>query len=190
MGMDAYIRMLVEDARRGGDLLEQLEAGQECEHGHMPFDGDRKCECWPARQVPKLSRARKLTDREVRAAHRRHLKGVSVRQLAHELWQRAGYSSPQSCDVCLRRLFRTMGLEVRPRAEASRLANATHGLTARQRDPVKFNEWQRQRRAKRPQCHALRVDGTRCPYRAQEGHYLCGTHARNAGQLGVAEEAA
>lgn len=51
MGMDAYIRALTEDARRGGDLLEQLEAGEECKHRRMPWDPTPDCGCWPTAEA-------------------------------------------------------------------------------------------------------------------------------------------
>jgi len=42
-----YVEALQRDARHGGDLLEQAEAGEECEHGRMPWDPSPGCGCWP-----------------------------------------------------------------------------------------------------------------------------------------------
>lgn len=41
-----YIAALVADARAGGNLLEQLDAAEECHHGRLPFDMTPECGCW------------------------------------------------------------------------------------------------------------------------------------------------
>lgn len=54
MGMDAYIHHLARDARHGGDLLEQFDADQECQHGRLPHDRTPECGCWTPSSRPQL----------------------------------------------------------------------------------------------------------------------------------------
>jgi hypothetical protein len=196
MGMDAYIHYLAEDARRGGDLLEQLEAGEECEHRRMPYDGTPECGCWgpvvtATRKHGQVERGRKLSDTQVLAAHRDHLDGVSINELGRRLWKRAGHRSAHACAEALRAAFHAKGLSVRPPVEAATLASTRTGVFARQdgRYREAYNQWRRDKHAELPQCHALRGDGTRCEYRVQPGHYLCGRHAKSAGQLSLLDDA-
>jgi hypothetical protein len=49
--IDAYLNHLRIDAKTGGDLLEQWDTDQECEHGRLPFDHTPECGCWRAGQV-------------------------------------------------------------------------------------------------------------------------------------------
>jgi hypothetical protein len=65
------IDLLRRDAQQGGDLLEQLDAVEECEHLRMPWDPGPDCGCWgtvPARAPVQLRLM--LTDTDDQAAER------------------------------------------------------------------------------------------------------------------------
>jgi hypothetical protein len=175
MSVHTYAAALAADARAGGDLLEQLDAGEECRHGRLPFDPTPECGCWRAATVesspepvvaPELGAplpepvshrvglGRRLTDEQIAAAHLEHLDGVSIGELGRRLWRKGGYRSAENCTIALRRAF------------------AHHGLATTDRSAAEYL----QRRAKAPRCSARRSDGRPCEYKALEGQDVCGHH--------------
>ena len=85
----------------------------------------------------------KLTAAQVRAAHRVHIEaGISLRELGRQLWERFGYSSPQSCSNSLSDLFKRAGLKARDRVDATVKASTTHGLGARA-NKAAYKRWHR-----------------------------------------------
>lgn len=86
----------------------------------------------------------KLTAAQVRAAHRLHVDGnVSIRELGRLMYERFGYSSPQSCSNCLSDLFKRAGLRARDRVAATVLASTTHGRGARA-NKAAYKRWHRE----------------------------------------------
>jgi hypothetical protein len=85
----------------------------------------------------------RLTAAQVRAVHRLHVEaGLSVRELGRQMWQRFGYSSPQSCANSLSDLFKRAGLRARDRVEATVAASTTHGHGARA-EKAAYKRWHR-----------------------------------------------
>lgn len=79
----------------------------------------------------------KVPLRDVQEAHRAHLAGWSIRALARLHWRQWGYASAASAAMGLSAAMRALGLPVRDRVEATRLARTVHGELTRDatRDP-------------------------------------------------------
>lgn len=78
----------------------------------------------------------KVPLRDVQEAHRAHLAGWSIRALARLHWRQWGYASSASAAMGLSAAMRALGLPVRDRVEATRLARTVHGeLTRAAADP-------------------------------------------------------
>lgn len=74
----------------------------------------------------------KLTEQQVRALHRMHVeRGMSMRELARQGWERWGYASEKSCLVSVLSLMDSLGLERRDRIDAVVRASTTHGMASR-----------------------------------------------------------
>jgi hypothetical protein len=85
---------------------------------------------------------RKLTTEQVRAAHRLHVEGMSIRELGRRLHERYGYATAHSCANALSAAFMRHGLERRERLEATIAASITHGRGARA-DKAAYKRWHR-----------------------------------------------
>lgn len=85
---------------------------------------------------------RRLTEAQVKAAHRLHVGGLSQRELGRLLFDRYGYSTPHACANALSRAFKRGGLPRRNRIEATVLASTTHGHGARH-DKAAYKRWHR-----------------------------------------------
>jgi hypothetical protein len=77
------------------------------------------------------ARNRKGKIDDVKAAHREHMDGKSIRQLGRDLWERYGYANARSCANTLSERFLMEGLPTRSREDATRLASTKHGLAPR-----------------------------------------------------------
>jgi hypothetical protein len=92
-------------------------------------------EARPGRKVQprryKLRADTKMTLDDVKAAHREHMDGKSIRQLGRDLWERYGYANARSCANTLSERFLMEGLPTRSREDATRLASTKHGLAPR-----------------------------------------------------------
>lgn len=74
----------------------------------------------PATSRPAGSSA--LTLDNLERLHRLYRNGASINELAAAIWQRAGFKNAASCAERIRQQFKALGLPVRTRAEASKLA--------------------------------------------------------------------
>lgn len=74
----------------------------------------------------------KLTDQQLKAAHRLHdLGGLSIRELGRRGWQAWGYSSPRSAAMALSTGFARLRLPARDRIQAATGASLAHGNATR-----------------------------------------------------------
>ncbi|MCK9249988.1 MAG: hypothetical protein M0P31_13575 [Solirubrobacteraceae bacterium] len=133
---------------------------------------------------------RKLTDDQVRLAHRIYVeRGLSLRKLGALMYERFGYASPDSCAGALSTAFITLGLPRRDRTAATIAASTIHGLSprgARASTDPKFSAHRAElRRARgetldRPRCAGVRTQyprkGRPCQQRAQAGSDYCWAH--------------
>jgi hypothetical protein len=88
--------------------------------------------------------SRKLTTRQIQAAHTLHIDGgLSIRELGRQLYSRHGYATAKSCAVALSDAFRQHGLRARDRVEATVAASTTHGRAARA-DRAAYKRWHRE----------------------------------------------
>lgn len=85
---------------------------------------------------------RKLSTEQVRAAHRLHEGGVSIRELGRLLHERYGYATAHSCANALSAAFRRHGLRRRDRIAATIAASTVHGRGARA-DKAAYKSWHR-----------------------------------------------
>lgn len=91
----------------------------------------------------KWRRDAKLTRQQALAAYRLHIEGgYSIRELGRLLWERHGYSSPQSCANSLSDLFRRLHRPARDRIAATVAVSTTHGRGARA-DKAAYKRWHR-----------------------------------------------
>lgn len=129
------------------------------------------------RATPKPRRQyRRLTDDQVRAAHRIYTNSnLSLRALGELLHERFGYANGQSAANALHRAFKTMGLPLRDRLEATIAANT--------RTPAQRREAEERRRARRslnPTCAGIRTrypgKGEPCSRAAMDGSEFCHSH--------------
>lgn len=92
---------------------------------------------------PDRRATRRLTDDQVRAAHRLHIDGgLSIRELGRRLYGQYGYASPHACANRLSDYFMLLGLPRRGRIEATIAASTTHGRGARADKPA-YKRWHR-----------------------------------------------
>lgn len=141
---------------------------------------------------------RKLTDRQVVAAHTLYIeKRLSLRDLGRLLWERFGYASPNACAVSLGQAFIDLGLPRRDRVEACVEKSLKHGLARRGKRGPEYNELRRQRREHRPPCAGVRTQyprkGQPCELPAMHGSRFCIGHdperaAWRAASLAAARE--
>jgi hypothetical protein len=128
--------------------------------------------------------ARKLGEAELRAAHRRYrVEGLSVNALAKELWRGAGYRSWRACASALYGGFRDLGLPLRERIAAVRMASTVHGLAPKHGPRPGYGAYKRRvlrREADRPACAGHRTQpprkGERCRRPARAGSRYCAAH--------------
>jgi hypothetical protein len=127
---------------------------------------------------------RKLTDEQIRAAHRLHIDGgLSIRELGRRLYERYGYSSPQSLANCLCAAFDLLGLDARDRIQAVRAVSTVHGKATREHRDRAHTRAGRVRRGEildRPRCAAVRTQhprkGQPCGNRALADSDYCWGH--------------
>jgi hypothetical protein len=74
----------------------------------------------PARRPPQPTPP--LSNTVIRELHRHHMRGVSIRQLGRQHWQRLGASSDRSLALAIRSAFHRKGLKVRAQRDAVVLA--------------------------------------------------------------------
>lgn len=131
----------------------------------------------------RTSRSYYLNRAQLEEAWRLHMDGVSIRELSRRLWERYGYSSPQSCSNSIGKLFRKHGFRARDRIEAVRAAHLTHGLYSKEKlgTPESrrlINDRQNRRKARfSHQCEAITASGRRCLCHTRRGGTLCHQHA-------------
>lgn len=120
----------------------------------------------PPRSIRRVGQGRRLTDAQVRQAHRLHWeKGLSLRELGRQLYKKAGYATAQSCANALSNAFAGMALKPRDRIDATVLVSTTHGHS--KRNPQTAEELA----AKAARRRELRAaQGTRCPHVTIYGH--------------------
>lgn len=91
---------------------------------------DRRCLwCDSKIRVRRPSR-RRISDDQVRAAHRLYMRPLSLPELGELLWGRLGYGSPKSCEIALQTAFHALGLHVRNQG----WNNVKHGMARRDGD--------------------------------------------------------
>lgn len=112
----------------------------------------------------------KLSEQQLRAIHRLHIDGgLSLREICRRGWEEWGFASESAAVNSVSSRLRSMGLRLRPRAEATALANRSRpGVTK----PAHLtrNEWRRQQRAVRR--------ATDPAFRAEEAARLAALHQR------------
>lgn len=108
----------------------------------------------------------RLTDDQLRVLHAAHVTHErSIRDLAAQVWERAGYASLKACLEGIRNGWRRLGLEYRGRVEATRLASTTHGLTVGgSRASEEFRALRRAQRRASGEVHGRRCEGVRTQY--------------------------
>ncbi len=137
-------------------------------------------------------RYRRMTDDQVRAAHRLYVqRELSCWELGRLLWERFGYRSPQSAGEAVSRAFKSLGLPLRSQHEVTVKRNFKHGHKVRAQTNGEQNAYRRwladQRGWKatqgpgRPTCRALKTGacggkGKPCTRPAVEGSTFCQSH--------------
>lgn len=94
--------------------LERVDIEEALHHADVGF-----WEVYPGVPEPKIHRGgvpSKLGDRQLLELHAAHLAGASIRELGRRIYAKAGYKSPESASVVIRRGFRRLGLRIIPRA--------------------------------------------------------------------------
>lgn len=114
----------------------------------------------------KPGQGRKLSDEHLRVLHAAHVRqGRSIRSLARQVWERAGYASDRACLEGIRIGWRRLGLEYRGRVEAVQLASTTHGLTVGDaRSSEAYLRIRREQRRDRGEVHGRRCAGVLIGY--------------------------
>ena len=160
----------------------------------------------PAPEPPKPKKRRggrpkgkyaKLTDEQIRYAHRLHIEGrLSLNELGRRLWKRFGYASPGACANSLSYLFKDRGLRARDRIEQTVISSTKHGHARRSRrdgteeglrQEREYRRWLRDQRGWRSiqgpgeqQCEGIRSNhpnkGKRCERPAMTGERFCQGH--------------
>lgn len=137
----------------------------------------------PPRSIDRRGQGRRLTDEQVRAAHRLHMEGgLSMRELGRRLYQRFGYSNAKSCGQALSTAFALLDLPARDRIEATRRASTIHGLAPRK--PASDAEREarnalrrEQKRRGRKRCPESTSNGNRCASFTAPGLETCRLHS-------------
>lgn len=152
-GVTTYARYPVEDALEAlgipfADVYPEIAAADDvelepeaycaqCRDDVIPLDGSCPWCDGPVgqrkpRSIPRRGQGRRLSDAQVRAAHRLHWEeGLSLRELGRRLYRQAGYSSAKSCAGALSNAFAGMALPARDRIDATVVASTSHGLSPR-----------------------------------------------------------
>lgn len=121
----------------------------------------------------------RLTFHQVRVCHHLYQQGLSIRQVAEQVWKRAGYKSAASCATAIDGQFRRYGLPRRDRIEAVRLRCTKHGLAPKHGPRPGYMAHKRRvlhGQPDQPLCTAVTVKGTPCRHRAMFGETVCATH--------------
>jgi len=122
-----------------------------------------------------LGQGRRMTDKQVLAAHVLYEQGLSTRQVALLIWRKYGYANVNSCAGSLLRAWTAFGLPRRDVTEANVHAHTIHGLAAGGRVAPLYKRTVRI--ARHGRCDATLKDGAACPRAAQAGTTTCGYHA-------------
>ena len=69
----------------------------------------------------------RVTRSHALAIHVAHCQGLSLREISRRVWERLGYSSPDSCLEGIRTALAREGLSVRPQDAATAAANRARG---------------------------------------------------------------
>ncbi len=86
----------------------------------------------------------KLTRDQAVVLHRIHIEGgLSIREIARQVWERYGYANAHSCANSLCDLFKRLHRPARDRVEATRIASTTHGRGARA-EKAAYKRWHRE----------------------------------------------
>lgn len=122
-----------------------------------------------------------LSEAQVRACHALYQRGLSVRQVAERVWERAGYATPASCAESLQHMFARRGLPRRSVREALVMRNWRHGRGTRDRDEGAYRRWLREQGRGfdgpyRPPCAGTRRDGAPCRRPAAADGAYCVAH--------------
>lgn len=134
---------------------------------------------------------RKMTDDQVRAAHRLYaIKGLSCRQLGALLWERFGYTSETACAEGIYRAFISLGLPRRTQHDVTVARNFKHGRKRRNLTPeeekayrvwlAEQRGWNAQSRPGQWRCAALKRQyprkGERCARPSLADSDYCQSH--------------
>ncbi len=124
----------------------------------------------------------KLSDEHLRALHVAHMQGTSMRELGRQVWERMGYSSPQTAAMGIGTGWKRLSLPARPRAEATAAANAerrTPGSPGTA-DRTAYKRWLREKAGGRRLCSGVRLayprKGEPCQRWAMRGSDFCLQH--------------
>lgn len=121
----------------------------------------------------------KLTEAHLRALHVAHTqKGVSINQLAAQVYERAGFASKGSCATSISNGWKRMELPARDRIEQVRLTCTTHGMAPKHGARPGYGAYQRRvlrGKADQPRCAAM-VRGEQCQRPAKTGIEWCASH--------------
>lgn len=121
----------------------------------------------------------KLTDAQVRACHVLYEQGLSMRQVADRVWERAGYASAAGCARALSEQFIRLGLPRRDRIEATKLRCTKHGLASKHGRRPGYQAYRRRVLAgipDQPPCAGTTSAGKPCRHPAVRGSRFCMVH--------------
>ena len=118
----------------------------------------------------------RLTDAQVRACHVLYEQGASLRAIAAQVWERAGYASMHTAAEGIRCGFVRLGLPRRDRIEATIAARTTHGQASRG-NKAAYKRWHRtQTGRRRPPCAGTSAKGRRCERPSLRDSAFCIAH--------------
>lgn len=121
----------------------------------------------------------KMTDAQVRACHVLYAQGLSMRQVADRVWERAGYASSAGCARSLSDQFVRLGLPRRSVAEGTRLRMTKHGMAVKHGPRPGYQAYRRRVLAgipDQPMCPGVTRTGKPCRHRAVRGSDFCMVH--------------
>ena len=129
-------------------------------------------------------RESKLGNDRLRLLHRIHIeKGMSINQLAAQLYEKHGYASKSSCATAIGNGFKRLDLKARDRVEATVAASTKHGMAPKHGPRPGYNTYRRRvlnGQPDQPRCEGTvrqgKAKGERCQRPAIFGSTFCQAH--------------
>ena len=131
------------------------EATSLFEKGKCPW-----CDTPLTRQPFKRGVPARVTDQQLVVLHAAYMRGLSLRKLGAQVYERLGYKNAKSASVAIHAGFKRLHLPLRDRIEATVAASTTHGKASRD-NKAEYRRWHRRETGA---VRDVRCDGVRQQY--------------------------